>query len=121
MTEKPNKEFWALKARIDEWKDRLLLYAFVGLVTGAFGGAILGHLIWEPGGGAIGFILGGVSAQIGLAVLTKKTIGHVLQSKEECQKCRTPYGSRGMTGGSHQLDDICSYCGNDNRIDLHDS
>jgi hypothetical protein len=92
VSEKPNEEYWELKARIKNFGFIFILICLFVFPTLAFGGTFFGHKLFPSHGGLIGLLIGGLSTQTLVLTLLIKKVGFLIHSKEKFQRCRTHIG-----------------------------
>lgn len=117
VKDKPNEEYYSLKARLDKWGLILIvIYPFFGGILLVFGGAYLGHRLNQNYGVGLGFVVGFLVLATSSFYFCHKKIGFIYESKEMCQNCGVPMAR--WNGAYLALDYWCRRCGNKNYIDL---
>lgn len=120
VIQKPNENYWALKERLETWGNRAtIINPLIALPTLGFGGAFIGGQLFPTHGFILGFVIGGIFAQAVCLTYWKRKLGFLMFSNARCQNCKEPLAQWHLN--RIRLDNICLQCGNDNRIDLHDS
>jgi len=118
MSQKPNPEYWALKARTKKWGMFVLfIFPLFTLPTLSIAGLFMGTKLFSSNHSVLGFAIGGTFAYTLCFTLQIKKIGFLFQSKEKCQACGKPLAEwRIFTFKPYEN---CRWCGNDNRIELN--